>query len=316
MELMRGVQNIRRRHYGCVASVGNYDGIHLGHHQVVRSLAVTGVQLDLPVTIITFEPHPMEFFVPDRAPPRLMTMREKIEAMMELGVDRVCCLRFDHDLANTEPEDFVSKLLVEKLGVRHIVVGDDFRFGRNRRGDFEMLQTLGSRYNMVVNRTESFKVGRSRVSSTRIRELLKAGNLAQAALLLGRDYSISGRVARGDGNGKRWGFATANIVPDHQNLPTSGIFIAEVDGVDPARPHPAAASLGIRPTVGGDRIILEVHLLDFEGDLYGKRIRVRFLKKIRDEVKFDSVEAMIKHIRRDIAMTRKYFDSEQSRMAS
>ena len=316
MEFIRGAHNIRPRHHGCVASVGNYDGIHLGHHKVIRSLAVTGARLALPVTIITFEPHPMEFFVPDRAPPRLMSVREKIETMTELGVDRICCLRFDHDLANTEPEEFVSELLVDKLGVQHIVVGDDFRFGRNRRGNFEMLRTLGASHDMKVNRTDSFMIGRARVSSTRVRELLNKGRLSQAALLLGRDYSISGRVVAGDGNAKRWGFATANVVPACQNLPMSGVFIAEVDGIEKGRGLPAAASLGNRPTVGGKHMILETHLLDFDRNIYGKRIRVRFLKKLRDEIKFKSVDTMIDHIRHDIAITREYFGSEQSRLAS
>ena len=316
MEFIRGAHNIRPRHWGCVASVGNYDGIHLGHHKVIRSLAVTGAKLGLPVAIITFEPHPMEFFVPDRAPPRLMTVREKVEAMTELGVDRVCCLRFDHNLANTEPEEFISELLVEKLGVRHIVVGDDFRFGRNRRGNFDMLLAEGAKYDIDVNMTESFLIGRNRVSSTRVRELLNAGRLSQAALLLGRDYSISGRVVRGDGNARQWGFATANIVPAFQNPPMTGVFIAEVDGIRDGQGLPAAVSLGNRPTVGGKHMVLEAHLIDFDGDLYGKRVRVRFLKKLRDEMQFSSIETMIEHIHRDIADTREYFGSEQSLLAS
>lgn len=316
MEFIRGASSIRARHYGCVASVGNYDGVHLGHQQVIRSLAKMGESLRLPTAVITFEPHPMEFFVPDRAPPRLMTVREKIEAMSSLGVDVLCCLRFNHDLANTEPEDFIKDLLVDKLGVEYFVVGDDFRFGRNRRGDFEMLRSLGETLGMQVARTESFTMDGNRVSSTRIRECLKSGDLTGAAKMLGREYSMSGKVVRGDGNGRRWGFATANVKPDFHNLPLSGIFIAEVTGIAGHDFYPAAASLGVRPTVDGDRKLLEVHVLDFDQDIYGRQIHVRFLKKLRDEIKFDSIDAMKGQIFKDIARTREFFDVARSRAVS
>ena len=315
MEFIRGAHNIGSRHHGCVASVGNYDGLHPGHRQVIRSLAEHGRRLDLPVTIISFEPHPLEFFVPNAAPSRLMSVREKLEGMSELNVDRFCCLRFNHALANTEPEDFIKDLLIRKLGVRHIVVGDDFRFGRNRRGDFEMLRTLGRRYSMEVVKTESYLIGDERVSSTRIRECLAAGNLVQAARLLGRDYSVSGRVVRGDGNGRKWGFPTANLKLKHQNVALTGIFVVEVD-LSEKTSLPAVASLGMRPTVGGTTLILEVHLLDFDADLYGQRIRIRFLKKLRDEVKFSSIETMCEQIKQDILRTRDHFLHERSRFAS
>ncbi len=316
MEFIRGVHNIRPQHHGCVVSVGNYDGIHLGHQQVIRSLAKTGARLKLAVAIISFEPHPMEFFVPDRAPPRLMTVREKFEAMADLGVDRFCCLRFDHNLANTEPEEFISNLLIEKLGARHIVVGDDFRFGRNRRGNFEMLHTRCTKLGVSVEKTNSFMIGSERVSSTTIRELLKSGQLALAARYLGREYSMSGRVVRGNGNASNWGFATANIIPQSQNPPMTGVFVAEVGGIESGRCLPAAASLGWRPTVGGNRLILEAHILDFNHNLYGKRIQVKFLKKLREEVKFSTIETMNDQIRQDIVQCRDYFGGLDSKIAS
>ena len=315
MEFIRGEHNIALRHHGCVASVGNYDGVHPGHRQVIQSLAKKGRELKLPVTIVSFEPHPLEFFVPDAAPPRLMSVREKLEALSKLHVDRFCCLRFNHTLANTEPEEFVENLLVQKLGVRHIVVGDDFRFGRNRRGNFEMLRKIGKRHSLEVVRTKSFTVGDERVSSTRIRECLASGNLIQASRLLGRVYSMSGRVVRGDGNGSKWGFATANVQMKIHKPALTGVFVVEVDLSDDST-WPAVASLGMRPTIGGTTNILEVHLLDFNSDLYGQRIRVRFLKKLRDEVKFSSIETMCEQIHQDILRTREYFRHEHSRCAS
>ena len=315
MEFIRGEHNIALRHHGCVASVGNYDGVHPGHRQVIQSLVKKGRELKLPVTIVSFEPHPLEFFVPDAAPPRLMSVREKLEALSKLHVDRFCCLRFNHTLANTEPEDFVENLLVQKLGVRHIVVGDDFRFGRNRRGNFEMLRTIGKCHGLEAVRTKSFTVGDERVSSTRIRECLAAGNLIQASRLLGRDYSMSGRVVRGDGNGSKWGFATANVQMKILKPALTGVVVVEVDLSDDST-WPAVASLGMRPTIGGTTNVLEVHLLDFNSDLYGQRIRVRFLKKLRDEVKFSSIETMCEQIHQDIMRTREYFRHGHSRCAS
>ena len=315
MEFVRGEHNITSRHYGCVASVGNYDGIHIGHQQVIHSLVARGRKMQLPVTIISFEPHPLEFFVPDAAPSRLMSVRDKIEVLKLHKVDRFCCLRFNHQLANTEPEEFIEDLLIAKLGVRHIVVGDDFRFGRNRRGNFDMLLAYGRTHNIEVLRTEAVEIGTERVSSTRIREYLKAGNFAQASRLLGRDYSMSGRIVRGDGNGRNWGFATANVQLKVQKPPLSGVFVVEADLVD-GNAYPAVASLGVRPTIGGTTNVLEVHLLDFDSNLYGQWLRVRYLQKLRDEIKFASVEKMCEQIQQDIMRTREYFGDRQTRRAS
>lgn len=315
MEFIRGERNIAANHHGCVASVGNYDGLHPGHQKVINSLVDRGRDLNLPVTIVSFEPHPLEFFVPDAAPARLMTVREKFEAMQELNVDRFCCLRFNHRLANTEPENFVEELLIAKLGVRYLVVGDDFRFGRNRRGNFEMLRSICRRHDVEVSKTETLEFGGERVSSSRIRECLAAGDIGLANRLLGRDFSMSGRIVRGDGNAKNWGFATANIRIEVPKPAVSGIFVVEADlpGKDSL---PGVASLGIRPTIGGTVQVLEVHLLNFDQEIYGQRIRVRFRKKLRDEVKFSSIEKMCEQIQQDIVRTREYFRHEHSRFAS
>ena len=275
--------------------MGNYDGLHPGHQQVIKFLVKRGRTLGLPVTIVSFEPHPLEFFVPNAAPPRLMTVREKCEAMQEMEVDRFCCLRFNHRLANTEPEMFVENLLIAKLGVRYVVVGDDFRFGRNRRGNFEMLRSICWRHSIEVSKTDSLEVDGKRVSSSRIRECLAVGNIALANQLLGRDFSISGRVVRGDGNAKNWGFATANVQIEVPKPAVAGIFIVETD-LCGGQSWPAVASLGTRPTIGGTTRVLEVHLLDFDQDIYGQRIRVRFQKKLRDEIHFPSIEKMCQQV--------------------
>lgn len=315
MEFIRGAHNIGSRHHGCVASVGNYDGLHPGHRQVIRSLAIRGRELELPVTIVSFEPHPLEFFVPHAAPARLMTVREKLEGLSKLEVDRFLCLRFNHALANTEPEAFIKELLIGQLGVRHIVVGDDFRFGRNRRGDFQMLRKVGRPFNMNVVRMESFMVGDERVSSSRIRECLASGNLSHAGRLMGDAYTLSGRIVRGDGNGRKWGFATANIRVKIDKPVLQGIFVVEAD-INGSDRLPGVASLGTRPTVGGSGFVLEVHLLDFDEDIYGRRMRVRFLRKLRDEVRFTSIEIMCEQIQHDILRTREHFAAAQSRFVS
>ena len=306
MEFIRGEHNIAARHHGCVASVGNYDGLHPGHRKVIKSLVDRGRDLNLPVTIVSFEPHPLDFFVPDAAPPKLMTVREKIEALKELNVDHFCCLRFNHRLANTEPENFVEDLLIAKLGVRYVVVGDDFRFGRNRRGNFEMLRSICRRYDVEVSKMETIEFDGERISSSRIRDCLAAGNIGLANRILGRDFSMSGRIVRGNGNARNWGFATANIKIEVSKPAVSGIFVVEVDLPD-KNSLPGVASLGFRPTIGGDTQLLEVHLLDFDRNIYGQRIRVRFQKKLRDEIKFSSIEKMCEQIQQDIATTRIYF---------
>lgn len=315
MEFIRGAGNIAAAHHGCVASVGNYDGLHPGHKKVIRSLVERGRKLNLPVAIVSFDPHPMEFFVPDAAPPRLMTTQEKCEAMQGLDVDIFCCLEFNHELANTEPEEFIENLLIDKLKVRYVVVGDDFRFGRNRRGNFQMLRSICRRYGIEVAKTETLEMGGERVSSTRIRECLAAGDVARANRLLGRDFSMSGKITHGDGNAKNWGFATANVRVQVPKPALTGVFVVEADLPGNAT-LPAVASLGTRPTVGGTKPVLEVHLLDFDDDIYDEHIRVRFLKKLRDEVKFASIEKMCEQIQQDITRTREYFSQEHSRIAS
>jgi riboflavin kinase/FMN adenylyltransferase len=307
MEFIRGLHNLRPHHRGCVATIGNFDGVHRGHQAVIGQLAEKAEQWRLPTLVMLFEPQPLEFLRPQAAPPRLMRLREKLQALRRYSVDRVLCVRFDARFASLPPEVFIEQILVEKLGVRYLVVGDDFRFGAGRRGDFAMLARAGARYGFEVAHMHTVTVDGERISSTRIRERLAAGDLAGAEILLGRPYRLCGRVAHGDKLGRTLGIPTANIHLHRVTAsPVRGIFVVEVFGLK-GEPWPAVASVGTRPTVGGTRCLLEVHLLDFEGDLYGAHLSVDFLKKLRDEKRFDSLEALKARMLADIEEARAYF---------
>jgi riboflavin kinase/FMN adenylyltransferase len=306
MELVRGLHNLRPRHRGCAATIGNFDGVHLGHQSVLGQLAERAAELQVPVTVVTFEPQPREYFSPQSAPPRLTRFREKVEALRRFGVDRVVNLRFDSRIAEMAPEDFVRKILLEGLGVKYLVVGDDFRFGRDRAGTFTMLQQAGDEHGFPVVNMHTFDIKGSRVSSTRVREALASGDLAAAEALLGRQYRMSGRVAHGDKRGRQIGFPTANIHLHRTATPVSGVFAVEMFGL-PHEPVPGIANVGTRPTVDGTRTLLEVNLFNFSGNIYGCHVQVEFLKKIREERHFESFEALKEQIERDVVQARGYF---------
>lgn len=306
MELIRGLQNIRSKHHGCVATIGNFDGVHLGHQGVLGQLAEKSAELCLPTTLITFEPQPMEYFIPDKVPARLTRFREKMLALQRYSVDRVCCLSFNEKLARLSAEDFIEQVLVEKLGIKYLVVGDDFRFGMNRAGNFEMLVEAGKKYSFQVVSMHTFEIDAERVSSTRIRKALEKGDMSAAEKLLGRRYRMSGRVAHGEKLGRELGFPTANIHLHRQASALQGIFVVEVFGLD-KEPLQGVASVGTRPTVNETKALLEVYLLDFNQDIYGKHIQVSFLKKLRDEEKFDSLDELIEQIQLDVEQAQAYF---------
>ncbi|MGB5591405.1 MAG: bifunctional riboflavin kinase/FAD synthetase [Gammaproteobacteria bacterium] len=303
MKLIRGIHNLRPRHRGCVASIGNYDGMHLGHRQVLTQLVQRAGQFDLPSLVMCFEPTPREFFTGDNAPMRLSSFREKFRLVAEQGVDRFFCVRFDAGLAAMTPDEFIRQLLVEGIGVRHLVVGDDFRFGHNRAGDFQTLVRAGQEFGFAVDDTPSYSVVGERVSSTGVRDALAGGDMARARLLLGRNYSISGRVVHGEQLGRQLGFPTANIRIGHRSSPLRGVFAVRVRGLGPLRD--AVANLGTRPTVNGREMLLEVHIFDFAETIYGKRIEVEFVHKLRDEERFENIEAMTKQLERDARQARR-----------
>ncbi len=306
MELIRGLQNLKSDHHGCVATIGNFDGVHLGHQAVIGHLAEKGQELGLPTLVMMFEPQPLEVFRGSSAPARLTRLREKLRALARYAVDRVLCIRFSKQFGEMSAESFIENILVKGLGVRYLVVGDDFRFGKNRKGDFAMLRQAGEKLGFEVTNLHSFRIGDGRVSSTRIREALVVGNMADAEKLLGRPYRMCGRVAHGDKIGRTLGFPTANIHLHRKVTPVQGIYAVEVFGLK-GEPLQGVASVGTRPTVGGTRTLLEIFIFDFDQDIYGKYLNIDFLHKIRDEEKFSDLEELKAWILDDIDKAKSWF---------
>jgi riboflavin kinase/FMN adenylyltransferase len=300
-------------------TIGNFDGVHLGHQAMLARLREAARQRGLPSCALTFEPHPREFFAPDKAPTRLTSLREKLERLAASGVDRVHICRFNFDFARITAEEFMDRVLVAQLGARWVMVGDDFRFGARRAGDFALLKQSAPQGGFEVESLPTFSVDGGRVSSTAVREALAAGELTRAARLLGRPYSISGRVVAGQRLGRALGFPTANVQMKHNRSALAGIFAVELHGVA-GRGLPAVASLGVRPTVTRDPVpVLEVHVLDAAGDWYGRHVRVDFLEKFRDEEKYADVETLRRQIAADVEQTKDYFhrrDAESRRKAN
>jgi riboflavin kinase/FMN adenylyltransferase len=288
-------------------TIGNFDGLHLGHQAMLARLQAVARARGLPTCVLSFEPHPREFFAPAQAPARLSSLREKTECLQAQGIDRLHVLRFDQALSALTPHAFIEQVLGTTLDARYVLVGDDFRYGARRAGDFALLQQMGATLGFDTESLPTVEVAGERSSSTAVRQALAAGELEHAARLLGRPYSISGRVVHGDKLGRDIGFPTANIQLKHNRPPLMGIFAVELYGLNGA-PLPGVASLGRRPTVkGADAVpVLEVHLFDFNADLYGRRVRVDFLHKLRDEEKYPDLDTLVAQIRRDVADARQF----------
>jgi riboflavin kinase / FMN adenylyltransferase len=303
MELVRGLHNISQRHTGCVLTVGNYDGVHLGHQQMIGVLKSRAAEFDAPATVLAFEPSSKEFIDPEGAPPRLTRWREKFLALAAQGVDRLVTLRFDERMRAMTPQRFVDELMVSGLGARHVVVGDDFRYGCNAGGTIESLRAAGQLHGFTVEQMAPFELDAVRVSSTAVRGRLECSDYGGASRLLGRRYRMLGRVVHGNELGRTLGYPTANLRLMRRKSPVHGILAVLVYGVD-LKPLAAVASLGTRPTVGGTELLLEVHVFDFSGDLYGRLIEVEFIAKLRDEIKFDSLNALTEQMNIDAAQAR------------
>jgi len=287
-------------------TIGNFDGVHRGHQAMLSRLLEAAEDLRLPPAVLTFDPHPREFFARDAAPPRLNTLRQKLEVFRAYGIARTIVARFDARLASLTPAEFIDNVLVNKLDVRWVLVGDDFRFGKGRAGDLAVLRDHAKTFSVEGMRT--IAVSGERASSTAIREALAAGDLSRAEALLGRPYSLSGRVAHGDKRGRNLGFPTANIAL-RQRPALSGIFAVRVYGLGNGA-HAGVASLGVRPTVKENgEPLLEVFVFDFDETIYGRRITVEFLHKLRDEEKYDDLGALTQQIRADVAQAREFFAS-------
>jgi len=298
MRITHGFRPLGTSH---AVTIGNFDGLHLGHQAMLACLQDVARTRGLPTCVLSFEPHPREFFAPDQAPARLSSLREKAEHLQRLGIDRLHVFRFDRTFSALTADAFIERVLGRTLQAQYVLVGDDFRYGAKRAGDFALLQSAGQSLGFDAEFLPTVEVAGERASSTAVRSALAAGELDHAARLLGRPYSISGRVVHGDKLGRDIGFPTANIQLKHNRPPLMGIFAVELCGLNGA-PLPGVASLGKRPTVkGADAVpVLEVHLFDFNADIYARRVRVEFLHKLRDEAKYPDLDSLVAQIRRDV----------------
>ena len=297
--------------HGSVVCIGAFDGLHLGHRALVRHAVARARDLSLPAVALSFEPLPREFFSRDLPPPRLTLARGKYQGLRDLGADSVGLLRFDARLSAMSAEEFVRKLLIGRLGAREVWIGPDFRFGHRRGGDLPLLQSMGRELGFSADEIEPVLLQGERVSSTRIREALRSGDFTDASRLLGRAYSIGGRVVRGKQLGRTLGFPTANLrFPKVPAL--SGIYATWVHGVG-ERPHASVSSFGTRPTVDGVEPLLEAHLFDFDGDLYGRHIEVEFVAKLRDELKFPDLPTLTEQMQRDAETARRLLSEHRLR---
>lgn len=309
---IRGLRNLEPFEEASVATIGNFDGVHLGHQAVLSQLKSNANRLGLPALAMIFEPHPREFFEGEQAPPRLMSLRDKVETMWSLGVDRVLCLQFNSRLRSMTAREFVEDVLVKRLHIRCLIVGDDFRFGCDRSGNVDMLQAAGRQHGFEVLDADTYEYQNARVSSTRIRKALATGDFELAKTLLSRPYRISGRVIHGQKLGRQLNMPTANISLQGIKPPVHGVYVAllTVQGAL-SNALPAVVNVGAKPTVAGDIMpLLEAHVLDWSGDLYGKRVHVEFLHKIRNEQRFSSKDALQQQLFRDRDYACSYFAQE------
>ncbi len=312
MQLIRGVHNLTRFpvfERGCVLTIGNFDGVHVGHQQILNRLLDQAKRLDVPSVVMIFEPQPREFFAKKSAnvtaPARLMRLRDKIHALESVGVDYLLCVRFNSTFAQQQPEEFIQNLLANQLHVKYLSVGDDFQFGYKRSGNFEILQQAGKKFGFSVENSHSHCLGQERISSSLIRQALQQDDLSQAEKMLGKPYSIRGRVAHGNKLGRTIGFPTANIMLNRLVTPIQGVYAVKVETAEGI--FNGIANVGNRPTINGTKPLLEVHLFDFDKSIYGQAIKVRFLKKVRSEIKFASFDELKSQIERDVIDVKSFF---------
>ncbi|MCW8956277.1 MAG: bifunctional riboflavin kinase/FAD synthetase [Gammaproteobacteria bacterium] len=310
MELIRGLHNLRDRHRACALTIGNFDGVHLGHQAILTRLVEKSRELDVDACIMSFEPLPQEYFAPEQAPSRLTRLREKFIALENTGVDQFLCIKFNHWLAELTAEDFIQQVLVDQLHVRYLVIGDDFRFGKGRVGNFDMLYAAGKQHGFEVINSHSHCLDGERISSTRIRQALADDQLELAEKMLGHTYQMCGRVAHGDKRGRTIGFPTANIKLHRHATPLSGVYAVTMTGID-NRVIEGVANIGKRPTVDGHHLQLEVHCFDFDKNIYGEQVCVQFKHKLREEHRFDSFEALKQQIVKDSKQAKAFFASQQ-----
>jgi riboflavin kinase/FMN adenylyltransferase len=303
MMLLRGSKHLAGLASGAVVTIGNFDGVHDGHRMLLIALKAHAAALNLPTLVVFFEPQPSEYFHGDHAPGRLLTRREKLTQLALHGIDYAYCLPFDEKIARMEASSFARHFIFSLFKAKHLLIGEDFRFGCKRLGTPELLRQLGEEHDCVVQTYPDFLNNGARVSSTQIRQCLHQGHFHQAALLLGRPYSMTGRVVHGDARGRQWGIPTANIFVARRKVAFTGVFLVRVKRAS-HDVYWGVANLGYRPTVDGRTLILEVHLFNFNASLYHERLEVFFLKRLREEMKFSSVDALIHQIRTDLMTAR------------
>ena len=308
MKIVRGFHNLMPDTKGCVVTIGNFDGVHLGHRMLLERLFEKSEELNLPSALITFEPQPREFFAGEKVPARLSRFREKVILLQNTELERLICLPFNEKTQNAPAEWFTEDFLFKALNTQYLLVGDDFRFGKGREGDFELLEKTGSEKGFEVERAKTLEYQGERVSSSRVRMALSDGDFDLAEALLGRPYFIMGRVVYGRQLGRQLGVPTANIRLQRYRSALEGVYSVSVDGLGES-PMPGIANIGIRPTVGGKEPLLEVHLFDYSRDIYGSLISVTFHNKIRDEQQFSSIDELKNQIEKDIAHSRDWFKS-------
>ncbi|WP_131781405.1 bifunctional riboflavin kinase/FAD synthetase [Legionella gresilensis] len=307
MKLLRGLDSVTAFKAGAVATIGNFDGVHLGHQALLAKLKAEALKLKLPSIVLIFEPQPGEFFCKEKAPARLTNLREKIEILQKVQIDYLYCLRFNQKLANMLATDFAQTYFFSLLHAKYLLVGEDFRFGRGRQGDINLLTSMAKNSDCVIDIFSNYVLDGQRISSTKIRNLLSQNQLTEAQDMLGRPYSFCGRVIEGQKRGREWGIPTANLNLKRLTLPFTGVFCVQVQHEN-GQIINGIANLGCRPTVDGKRNVLEVHLFNFNGNLYGKMLKVIFLHKLRDEVKFSSIEDLVQQIHYDVKEAKCYFN--------
>lgn len=333
MRLIRGLYNIPSDFSGCVATIGNFDGVHLGHQTILQQLKKQGEEHQLPTVVMMFEPQPREFFAPDQAPARLANMSEKLQDLASFGVDYVLCLPFNQKLRSMSADQFIQTILLDGLKISHLIVGDDFRFGCDRTGDYQLLQNAGKQFCFSVEDTKTFEFEGQRVSSTRVRKCLAANDLVGARKLLGRPYRMSGRIGYGRQLGRTIGVPTANVILQRNKLPMTGVYAVKAIEIEVAdcneskvldvsgrpRAWEGVANIGVKPTVAGiPEPSLEVHIFDFPslgegGNIYGKRLSIEFCQKIREEKKFNGLDELKAAIGNDMSVAREFFSSNSSK---
>ena len=302
MILITDLGKIKKKFTGSIITLGNFDGLHLGHQELIRQIVLRAEETGSLSMVVTFRPHPLKILAPEKCPPLISIYEEKIRLIEELGIDVLVKIPFTLDFSSMEPRDFVKDVLVDLLGAKEIFVGYNYRFGKNRKGDIRMLRELGKELDFLVREIEQVSLASEVISSTLIRRLLQKGEVEHAAKLLGREYALSGIVLKGDGRGRGLGFPTANIAPRHAIIPSNGVYAVKLFVRD--KYYDGIVNIGMRPTFAANSLAIEVHIFDFDEDLYGEEVTLYFIRKIRKEKKFQNAEALITQIKEDIGTAR------------